>query len=94
MIWYAIDGNRCLARVDRERTRAPRRFWPVHAQAAEFLRLFGPDLDPGRRRLVEALVESKRSLGARIAYAASGDIRRADALGAVVARILVAADLY
>ena len=82
------------ARLARLFARAPRRFWPVHAQAAEFLRLFGPDLDPGRRRLVEALVESKRSLGVRIAYAASGDIRRADWLGAVVARVLVAADLY
>jgi glycosyltransferase involved in cell wall biosynthesis len=82
------------ARLARLFARAPRRFWPIHAQAAEFLRLYGPDLDSDRRRLVEALVDSRRSLTARIGFAASGNIRRADALGALVARMLVAADLY
>ncbi len=81
-------------RLARVFARDPRRFYPIHAQAAEFLRLFGRDLDPGRRRLAEALVESKRSLGARLAYAASGKIVRADPLGALVARGLIAAGLY
>jgi glycosyltransferase involved in cell wall biosynthesis len=82
------------ARLAKLFARAPRRFWPIHAQAAEFLRLYGPNLDPGRRRRVEAVVDSRRSLAARLAFAASGDIRRADALGALIARVLVAANLY
>jgi len=81
-------------RLARTLARAPRRFWPVHAQAAEFLRLYGADLPPDQRRLVEALVASRRSLAARLAFAASGDIRRTDPLGALIARALVAADLY
>jgi glycosyltransferase involved in cell wall biosynthesis len=81
-------------RLARMFARAPRRFWPIHAQASEFLRLFGPDLEPRPRGMVEALVNSKRSLAARLAFAGSDNIRRADRLGALVARVLVVADLY
>jgi glycosyltransferase involved in cell wall biosynthesis len=81
-------------RLARVFARAPSRFYPIHAQVAEFTRLFGDDLAPGDRRLAQALVDSKRSAAARIAYAASGTIVRADILGAVVARGLIAAGLY
>jgi hypothetical protein len=81
-------------RLARLFARAPSRFYPIHAQAAEFMRLFGDDLEPSDRRLAQALVDSKRSAAARIAYAASGKIVRADVLGALVARGLIAAGLY
>ncbi len=83
-----------LVRLARLFARAPSRFYPIHAQAAEFMRLFGDDLDPRDRWLAQALVDSKRSAAARIAYAASGKIGRADLLGAVAARGLIAAGLY
>ena len=82
------------ARLARVFARAPERFYPIHAQAAEFLRLIGDDLAPRDRQLAQALVDSKRSTAARLAYAASGKISRADILGAVVARGLIAAGLY
>ena len=81
-------------RLARVFARAPSRFYPIHAQAAEFVRLFGDNLDAGDRRLAQALVDSKRSAAARIAYAASGEIVRADVLGALVARGLIASGLY
>jgi hypothetical protein len=81
-------------RLARMFARAPRRFYPIHAQAAEFMRLFGDDLAPRDRRLAQALVDSKRSAAARIAYAATGTIGRADVLGAIAARGLIAAGLY
>jgi glycosyltransferase involved in cell wall biosynthesis len=81
-------------RLARVFARAPRRFYPINAQAAEFMRLFGDDLAPGDRWLAQALVDSKRSAAARIAFAASGEIVRADVLGAAVARLLIATDLY
>lgn len=83
-----------IARLARLFVRAPRRFYPIHAQAAEFLRLYVADLAPPRRRLVELLVSSKRSLATRLALAASRDITRAGLLGAVGARTLIAAGLY
>jgi glycosyltransferase involved in cell wall biosynthesis len=81
-------------RLARVFARSPSRFYPIHAQAAEFLRLFGVDLDPDDRRLAQALVTSKRCAAARMAYAASGKIVRADRLGGFVARGLIAAGLY
>jgi hypothetical protein len=81
-------------RLARLFARAPSRFYPIHAQAAEFMRLFGDDLAPGNRQLAQALVDSKRSAAARIAYAASGNICRADVLGVLAARGLIAAGLY
>jgi hypothetical protein len=83
-----------LVRLARVFARAPGRFYPIHAQAAEFMRLYGDDLDPGDRRLARALVDSKRSKAARIAYAASGAIVRAEPLGGLAARVLIAAGLY
>lgn len=83
-----------LARQARRLRRDPGRFWPAHAQAREFLRLWGEDLALARWALVQAFVESKRSLGARLAYAAAGPIRRERLADALVARALVAAGLY
>lgn len=83
-----------LLRMARIFARAPTRFWPVHAQAAEFLRLWGEDLEPVRRRSAEALVASKASLGGRLAYAATARIPRANLSGAIAGRLLIATGLY
>jgi glycosyltransferase involved in cell wall biosynthesis len=74
--------------------RNPRAFYPIHAQVAEFLRLYGDQLGPAERKTAEALVRSRRSVGARIAYAAFARIPRWDFLGSVGTRILIGADLY
>ena len=83
-----------LGRQARMFARSPRRYWPVHAQAAEFLRLWGDALDPRRLECVQALAQSKGSLARRLTLAASGRIVRANLPGAVIARILVVAGLY
>lgn len=74
--------------------RDPKAFYPIHAQAAEFLRLFGDRLDPARLELVRALVESRRSLLSRLRYALLGRMPRTTLLGALSGRALVAANLY
>jgi glycosyltransferase involved in cell wall biosynthesis len=83
-----------IARQLRVFARAPGRFYPIHAQAAEFLRLYGDDLPAPRRAHVAALVQSKRSFTARLAFAVSNKIVRASLAGAVAARVLIAAGLY
>lgn len=83
-----------LWRGARALARAPHRFWPVRAQAAEFLRLWGEDLDPAQRRFAQSLVRSKESIIARLAFAAVGPIRRANPTDAIVARALIALGLY
>lgn len=83
-----------LARMGRIFLRSPSRFWPVHAQASEFLRLWGEDLEPEKRRWAEALAQSKASLGARLAFAAAGRIRRSTPISAAAARSLIALGLY
>ncbi|HEY1878835.1 MAG TPA: glycosyltransferase [Caulobacteraceae bacterium] len=81
-------------RMARIFARAPAKFWPVQAQAAEVLRLWGDELDVERRRSAEALVASKASLANRLAFAATGKIRRASLSGAIAGRLLIAAGLY
>jgi len=81
-------------RLMRKFAKAPRRFYPVHAQAAEFMRLWGDDLTPSRRAFVEALVRSKRSFAGRIAYAASGKVVREGFFGLLATRMLIALGLY
>ena len=83
-----------LRRHARIFARSPRRYWPVHAQATEFLRLWGDTLDPSRRELTQAFVQSKASLGRRLGFAASGRIVRSNLPGAIIARILVIVGLY
>ncbi len=74
--------------------RDPRAFYPIRAQTAEFLRLYGDQLNSADRKLVEALVQSRRSLAARILYAAFGRIPRSDLWGALGTRLLIVAGLY
>lgn len=74
--------------------RDPKAFYPIHAQVAEFLRLYGDQLGPRERKSAEALVRSRRSLAARLAYAAFAKIPRYDFLGSAGTRILIGADLY
>ncbi len=83
-----------LMRMARIFARAPQSFWPVHAQTEAFLRLWGDELDPARRRYAEALVNSKRSLAAQLGFAATGRIRRSNLAGAAAARALIALGLY
>ncbi len=84
------EVGRLVAALWRDR----RQFWPVHAQAAEFLRLYGDQLASDRRRLVQDLVTSRRSLPARIRFAISGHMTRSNFLGAVAGRALVVAGWY
>jgi glycosyltransferase involved in cell wall biosynthesis len=72
----------------------PGGYYRIHAQATEFLRLYGPDLTPGSRALVEQMVHSKRSLAARVRYALSRQIVRSRLQGVIVARGLVLAGWY
>ncbi len=74
--------------------RNPRAFYPIHGQVAEFLRLYGDQLGPAARKPAEALVRSRRSMAARLAYAAFGRIPRSDVWGAVGTRILIGVGLY
>lgn len=74
--------------------RNPRQFWPIHAQSAEFLRLYEGVLAPKQQQLVEKLVASKSSVGARISYALSGRMVRSRPFGTLSARALILAGLY
>ncbi len=71
--------------------RDPRSFWPIHAQAAEFLRLFGERITPERRSLVCALVASQAGLFERVRYAVAGSLVRSRRLDALAGRALVLA---
>jgi glycosyltransferase involved in cell wall biosynthesis len=73
---------------------APRRFYPIRAQAAAFLEAYGPDLSPARRRAVEALARSGRSLAARIAYALTGRVVRRRLADALAVRALILLGWY
>jgi glycosyltransferase involved in cell wall biosynthesis len=74
--------------------RDPRRFYPIHAQAATFLRLYGDRIGPGRRDLVQSLVASRRSLAARIAFTLSSRVVRSRRLDALASRMLILAGWY
>jgi glycosyltransferase involved in cell wall biosynthesis len=83
-----------IARRVRTFFRNPSGFWPTHSQATEFLRLYGDQLDPARRRLVEGFVRSRKSLVGRIGFAAFGGMVRSNRLDAVMGRLLVLAGWY
>jgi glycosyltransferase involved in cell wall biosynthesis len=101
---YRQHGGNLLGQKDRRLAeilrhvavfvRAPARFWPIRAQAAEFLRLWGEGLDPAQRRLAQSVVRSKESLAGRLAFASTGRIRRANLIDAFAARLLIALGLY
>jgi glycosyltransferase involved in cell wall biosynthesis len=70
------------------------RLYPIHAQAQEFDRLFGPDLAPSDGALLDGLLKSKRSLPARLAFAIAGPITRQRRIDALAARGLILAGWY
>ena len=74
--------------------RRPSAFWPVRAQAAELLRLWGDDLRPEHRDLAQRFVDSRATLAGRLAFAASGRIVKSSPVAEIFARGLVAAGLY
>ena len=74
--------------------RDARRLYPIHGQAAAFLDLYGDRVGPRQRALAEALVASRRSLAARLRFAASGPIVRSRPLDGLASRLLIAAGLY
>jgi len=74
--------------------RNPKAFYPINAQVAEFLKLYGDQLGPSEFRVAQALVRSRRSTVARIAYAAFARIPRSDFWGSIGTRVLIGADLY
>ena len=71
-----------------------RTYWRIHAQACEFLRLFGDQLKPADRHTVEALVRSKSSWLGRMGLAVSPKVVRSRLIDAIAARGLIAAGWY
>jgi glycosyltransferase involved in cell wall biosynthesis len=64
------------------------------AQAAEFSDLAGDRLPPGQRAILSRLLDSKRSLGGRLALALDRRIRRQERLGDFVWRLMILAGRY
>jgi len=83
-----------IVRLLRMFMRDPSRFWRVHAQACELLRLFGDDLTPSQQRLTKAMVDSRGSFRSRLAFALGGRMVRRTVLGAIAGRVLVIAGWY
>lgn len=78
----------------RKLRRDPTSLYPIHAQASELLRLYGDELPPQRRRRVEALVRSKRSLLARLRYALAAPVVRTRKTDVAFARGLMMLGWY
>jgi glycosyltransferase involved in cell wall biosynthesis len=74
--------------------RNPTRYYRIHSQASEFLRLFGDELPQTHRRSVENLVRSRATLKTRARYAISRDIVRRNLIGSIAARGLVLTGWY
>lgn len=74
--------------------RKARSFYPIHAQAAELLRVHGDAMPPEPRIRLERLVASKRAPASRLAYALSRQIKRRRLPDALMVRLLVAAGWY
>ena len=74
--------------------RSPQAFFRIHTQACELLRLYGDTLTPQDRAMLVRLVESKRSLHSRLAFAATAPITHHDRLGTLVVRGLIALGWY
>lgn len=74
--------------------RQRRTFYPIHAQAAELLRQFGPTMPAPHRDHLARLVESKRSLAARAAFALSRQVVHRDLVGQTAVRGLILANWY
>lgn len=74
--------------------RDPARFYPVHAQTTELLRLYGSRLPAERRAVAGTLVRSKSSMLRRTCYALSDAPTRNRLFDGLVARTLVLANRY
>lgn len=76
----AIGGqaNRLAAALAKFRVflRDPPTFNPIHAQAVAFREAFGSELRPADRCVLERLITSKRSLGARLSLVLFGGVPR------------------
>ena len=74
--------------------RNPAGYYRIHAQVAEFDRLFGADLQGERGAALRRLVRSKETLASRVRYAASRHLVRSGVLGDIAARALIVAGWY
>jgi glycosyltransferase involved in cell wall biosynthesis len=67
-----------------------RGFYPIQAQAAELLRLYGDRMPGLRRQLVQRLVQSRASTAGRLKLALSRDVIRTRRLDSLAARAIIA----
>ena len=72
----------------------PRVFYPIHAQATEFLSLYRDRMDGERCEHAASLVASRRSFFSRIRFAFSRQIIRQRLFDALVCRALIVFGLY
>lgn len=91
-----MTGNRAAERwmLARRLISSPRSFYSIHAQAAEFQRLFGADLTGEKAAALDELVESKRSFARQLAFAARADVPYHDPLGRLACKALIAMGWY
>ncbi len=103
VLYRQHTGNVIGARVNRLQEvlrqlrlvwRDPTGYWPIHAQAREFLHCFGDLLAANHRRLVGDLVASKASLWNRVRFGLTGGVVRAGRFGLISARLLILLGLY
>ena len=83
-----------IATEARRFLRQARRFYRPHAQAADFERIWGSELDEPQREFLRRFVASKASFGARLGYALSGPVVRHRPLDTAVGRALILAGWY
>lgn len=74
--------------------RERRAFYPIHAQAAELLRIHGSEMSQQDKAHLERLIASKRALWKRAAYALSGEIVHRRFFDALAIRGLVLLGWY
>lgn len=74
--------------------RKARHFYRAHPQAAALERLYGAKMPPESRAILQHFVASKRSLGARLAYALTGPVKRRRVVDSALIRGLIAAGWY
>lgn len=70
------------------------RFYHPHAQALEFSRLYGQELDADKRNFIERFLSSKSSFLRRIRYALSGEVVREHPLDSLAVRALIMLGWY
>lgn len=87
--WLVQNGREAMRFLRRARG-----FYRAHAQAAELQRLYAASMPPGPRAVLTRFVGSNRSLGARLAYAFTGPVKRRRAIDTLMVRGLIAAGWY